>query len=83
MSIEESPPSIHRTERQAIVYLKDISKRGIGILTHTQLFPQEKILLLFQQRKVTATIVRCRRIGELCWECGGLITSFANLEDDA
>ncbi len=82
MSIEKSPPCLVRSERQLIVYVKDISKRGIGIISHLQLFPQEKLLICFQHREVYAMTVWCRRIGELCWECGALITSFRNLEED-
>ncbi len=82
MAIAESPPSIVRSERQSLVYVKDISTRGIGIVSHLQLFPQEKLLIYFQHREVRATVVRCRRLGELCWECGAQITSFKNLEED-
>jgi len=82
ISIEASPPSIPRSERQFIVYVKDISKRGIGIVSHIQIFPAEELLICFQHREVRATAVRCRRIGDFCWECGAQITSFKNLEED-
>ena len=65
-----------------IVYVKDISKRGLGIVSHLQLFPQEKLLICFQHREVRATVVRCSRLSNLCWESGALIESFKNLEED-
>jgi hypothetical protein len=80
--IEASPPSIERPEQTAIVFVKDISKRGIAILCHQQLWPEEKLLICFQQRQVRASAVRCRRLDECCWECGAEITEFKNLEDD-
>ncbi len=83
MSIEVSLPCIVRTERHSLVYVKDISRGGLGIITHEQLFPEEKLLVVFQQREVRATVVRCRRIEHLCWECGVLITGFKNLEEEA
>jgi PilZ domain len=82
MTFEQSLPCVPRLERETIVYVKDISRRGIGIMAHTQLFPEEKVLICFQQREVLAKIVRCQRKGELCWECGALIIAFKNLEED-
>lgn len=82
MSIEKSPPSIVRAERQLIVYVKDISQRGIGVVSHVQIFPEEHLLICFQRREVHAKVVRCRRLGDLCWECGATIKLFKNLEEE-
>ena len=82
MAIEYSPPSIPRKVPQAIVFVKDISKQGIGIISHQQIWPEEKLLICFHGRRVRATTSRCRRIAEFCWEVGGEITYFKNFEED-
>ena len=83
MCIESSPPSIERVERNSIVLIKDISRRGISILSHEQIWPEENLYIRFQARQVRAKVVRCRRLGDACWECGAEITFFKNLEEEA
>ncbi len=83
MCIESSPPSVQRIERNSVVLVKDISRRGISILSHEQIWPEEKLYIRFQARQVRANVVRCRRLGDLCWECGAEISFFKCLEEDA
>jgi len=83
MCIESSPANVLRTERNSTVLVKDISKRGINVLTHEQLWPEEILYIRFQCRQIRVRVVRCRCLGESCWEVGAKIFFFKNLEDDA
>ena len=71
-------------EQQGTVLVKDLSRTGIAILYHRQIFPGERFDILLHGRTINATAVRCRRIGTLCYETGATInsvTSDSALED--
>ena len=63
--------------RQGTVLVKDISKTGIAILYHRQIFPYERFEIFLHGRAIDATCVRCRRIGPKCYETGAVINSIA------
>src|SRR5262245_30327556 len=53
------------------VYTKDVSRKGIGVLSPVQVFPKEFIQLrLPSGSEYSLQVVRCRRIAEGCYECG-------------
>ncbi|MDZ4849222.1 MAG: PilZ domain-containing protein [Pirellulaceae bacterium] len=83
MCIESGPPSIKRIEKNSLVLIKDISRRGISVLAHEQIWPEESLYIRFQGRQIRAKVVRCRRLGESCWECGAEIFFFKNLEEES
>ena len=58
---------------QGTVLIKDLSKTGIAILYHRQVFPGECFEILLHGRTIEATAVRCHRIGPKCYETGGII----------
>lgn len=62
-------------EIQGTVLVKDLSRTGIAILYHRQVFPGERFELLVHSRSIDATAVRCRRIGPKCYETGATINS--------
>lgn len=62
-------------EQHGSVLVKDLSRTGIAILYHRQIFPGEHFHILFQGREIDAIAVRCRRIGELCYETGATVNS--------
>lgn len=66
---------------QGTVLVKDISKTGIAILYHRQIFPCEKLAIFLHGRATEATAVRCRRIGPQCYETGATIDSIATMEE--
>jgi hypothetical protein len=68
-----------RTLQSGKILVKDLSRSGIAILYHEQLFPEEKIRICFQGRQFEAVVVRCRRLGEKCYEIGGRILSLASI----
>jgi hypothetical protein len=55
------------------VYTNDISRMGLGILHHEQLLPgDEATIWLPNGRRYLLRTIRCRRLGENCYECGML-----------
>lgn len=68
--------------RQGTVLIKDLSKTGIAILYHRQIFPCEQFEILLHGRAIDATALRCRRIGPSCYETGAIIDSIASAEDE-
>lgn len=56
------------------VFTKDISHSSVGFLHFEQLFPLERVrLYLANGTKLDATIRRCLRLQELCFECGAQV----------
>jgi len=66
--------------RQGTMLLKDISKSGVAILYHRQIFPYERFEIILYGRVIDATAVRCRRIGPKCYETGAIFGSIASGE---
>jgi hypothetical protein len=81
--LSKTLPSLPRKEKEFLVLIKDVSQRGVCLLTHKQLFPEESFILNFNSRIIEARIVRCRRLNQRCFECGAEIKSFRNLEAEA
>jgi hypothetical protein len=70
---------IHRDVSYAI-YTKDISHSSIGFLHTKQLFPLEPVrVYLCNGVKLDATIQRCIRLRDNCYECGGKIEESCRL----
>lgn len=80
LSIDWSPPMLERSDCEMRVLVKDVSKSGIGLLVHEQLWPEERVTIAFMGRRAVATIVRCRRLGKDCYECGAKLISFESGE---
>lgn len=69
---------LERTKTGRVI-VSDLSRTGIGILFHEQIFPLETFEVHFQGRVLSVTAVRCRRLGDLCFETGGTVTSVRTL----
>lgn len=55
------------------VYMKDLSRMGIGFYSPVQLFPCDKIELRLAGREpLPLHVSRCRRLGENCFDCGSV-----------
>lgn len=55
------------------VYTTDASRQGIGFLSPMQLLPKERCRIqLPKTKEFHIEIVRCRRIADACYECGGM-----------
>jgi hypothetical protein len=76
LRIDWTPPMLTRTENEMRVLVKDVSKCGMGLIVHEQLWPEERVTVTFMGRQAVATVVRCRRLGKGCYECGAKLISF-------
>lgn len=69
-------PSFLRVEKRlAKVLIKDLSRSGVGILSHQQLWPGETFWVTLLGRRLHVRVVRCRRLADACFEIGGVVTS--------
>lgn len=72
-----TPAFLARSELDFQVLVKDMSKTGIGILCHRQLYPTESFCIELMGRQIHAAVVRCRKLGESCYEVGARISTVA------
>ena len=70
LQLETTLPAIHRGRQVHCVLTKDISRSGLSFLHTEQLFPHEKVKLWLSMGKRDATVVRCLRRNEKCFEIG-------------
>jgi hypothetical protein len=77
MECDFVPAFVCRPWRHAKVLLKDLSKTGLGLLCHTQMFPGETFWVQLHDRRLHVRVVRCRKIAPLCFEVGGIVTQCA------
>ena len=69
------PPFTQRDKRLAKVLIKDMSRSGLGILSHEQLWPGETFWIELRDRRLHIRVVRCRKIADRCFEVGGVVMS--------
>ncbi len=69
-------------DRTGTVLVKDLSRSGIAVLYHRQIFPGEQFDVLMHGRWIHSTAVRCRRIGSQCYETGATIRSVISSDGD-
>jgi len=63
MDLRQSLPGIERPQALHCIYLRDISRTGIGFLHADELFPGEECRLRLPQRELHVTVVLCSRQG--------------------
>jgi hypothetical protein len=62
---------LKRGETTLGTYTKDISRKGIGLLSPIQLLPLERVeLLLPNGSTLHLEVARCRRVDKNCFDCG-------------
>jgi hypothetical protein len=64
------PAFVQRHQTHLKILVKDLSKKGIGILCHQQMYPLETFAVELLGRSLQATVVRCRKLGDRCYEVG-------------
>lgn len=69
------PPFLGIKKRRAKVLTKDLSRSGLGILTHEQLWPGETFWIALHGRRLHVRVVRCRKLADACFEVGGNVLS--------
>jgi hypothetical protein len=70
-----APPFVHRSFTSARVLVKDLSRGGVSILSHQQMWPTETFVIELHKRKLSARVVRCRKLGDCCYEVGAVVFS--------
>jgi PilZ domain-containing protein len=62
---------LQRGEMYMGVYTADASRQGLCFLSPVQLLPKERCRIRLPKTKdFQIEVVRCRRLGEACYECG-------------
>ena len=74
-----TPPFLMRAEKRARVLVKDLSRSGVGILLHQQMYPTERFWIELNHRRLHVTVVRCRKLGDACFEVGASIEAIEPL----
>lgn len=52
------------------VYVKDVSRQGIGFLSPVFLLPKQHVKIRLPAAELDLAVARCRRINAACYECG-------------
>lgn len=77
-----APPFVKRAGQALRILVKDMSRSGIGILTPHQLWPTERFGVELYSRWIEAEVVRCRKLGDKCFEVGARIRSVSTLVEE-
>lgn len=75
-----TPVFVHRANGSTRVLVKDLSRTGLSILAHEQMWPTEMFLIDLHKRKLNARVVRCRKLGDYCYEIGSVLVSIETPE---
>ena len=70
LELEQSILNIPRQHQYYHVYIKDLSRNGIGFLNSQQLFPGERAQLWLPTAKISVCVARCYRHNSSCYEIG-------------
>ena len=58
---------------QSLAIVRDVSRKGIGLIAHQQWYPEQLLNLLLETATVEARVARVRRAGPCCFEVGLII----------
>jgi hypothetical protein len=58
---------------KSLMIVRDISRKGIGLISHQQWYPEQQLNLLLENATVEARVARVRRVGPYCFEVGLII----------
>jgi hypothetical protein len=61
--------------------VQDFSRRGMGLLYHEQLYPDERVRVLLPSVSVDGAVARCRRCGPGCFAVGLQLDSECRLRE--
>lgn len=70
MDLGQTLPTIKRERALHCIYLRDISRTGVGFLHAGELFPGEECRLWLPQKELYITVVLCRRQRDRCYVVG-------------
>lgn len=69
-------------ESQSLGIVRDVSRKGFGIVAHQQWYPEQLVELLLENATVQTRVARARRAGPFCFEIGLIIVKY-ELHPDA
>ncbi len=55
---------------KSLAIVRDVSRKGIGLIAHQQWYPEQMLNLLLENATVEARVARARRAGPFCFEIG-------------
>ena len=58
---------------KSLAIVRDISRKGIGLIAHQQWYPEQMLNLLLENATVEARVARVRRAGPCCFEVGLIV----------
>ncbi|MBA2115954.1 hypothetical protein [Bremerella alba] len=68
---EPTFPTIERPQQLSLALVTNISRKGVGLLYHSQLYPKESFVLRIEGAGLLRlTVARCRKLGPQCYEIG-------------
>lgn len=81
--VEIAPDSFRMPSQdaQAIAVVRDLSRKGIGIIAHQQWYPDQLMVLQLENAKFVAQVARARRLGPCCFEIGLIIIKHQATQD--
>ena len=77
-----APAFVKREFVATRVLVKDLSRGGVGVLSHQQMWPTETFFIELNNRRLRARVVRCRKLGESCYEVGAIVSAIENLNEE-
>ena len=80
---EKTLPAIPRVPSPQLIFTKDFSKCGVGILGHNQFYPGEQVRVILAKFWLQLQVRRCRRLGEDCYEIGASLLAIRDESLDA
>lgn len=63
-------------ESQSRAIVRDLSRNGVGLISHQQWFPEQGIELQLENAVVLTRVARTRRLAPLCYEVGLTIVKY-------
>ena len=70
LEFRETNQVVPRPDGFATVFTRDISRAGLGMLCHCELFPDERVIVWMRTGRLLCTVTRCLRRGPNCFEVG-------------
>ncbi len=71
----ESPINFVNQELEAAVIVRDVSRTGLGLISHQQYFPEQRLMIVLENTRIEGKVARARKLGPCCFEIGSLNVS--------
>lgn len=75
-----SPLELPEQDPTAVVIVRDVSRTGLGIITHQQYFPDQLIRVQLENSIIEGRVARARKIAANCFEIGSITGALTRSE---